>query len=383
MFNTKQLHDFHPANGPTEGLCREINVLLSRSRRKRRTCGRDAFIAQLAGVPALRKTPGIPEFRDAGPDYFTTLPHCATDAETALCRRHLESVFGIRDRESLLDFCDQQLRCQRSYLDFEAFWEGHPPFGLSELNPEAREFFTAARDFSAQFYPLLGHQGFLAWDISECVGHLRAGLACGLLSREDFDRLADSWIAQAQIFGSWEEYAASLVCGALYWDFRQDTPVRELPRSQRLWMDLVRTLLANDTAWDSGFWYVPQREKEYCLWPSEFRLYLGGWKGPDGCLVTDHITVQGKPVKWCYRETPETEVPDSGWRFFSGEESGEYVNDLSHTDVCTLNDVCNFDPDILPLLDAPCNSAFARGEDGVFYPYPFPQAGDGSEENPS
>ena len=45
--------------------------------------------------------------------------------------------------------------------------------------------------------------------------------------------------------------------------------------------------------------------------------------------------------------------------------------------------MCNFDPDILPLLDAPCNSAFARGEDGVFYPYPFPQAGDGSEENPS
>ena len=49
-----QLRDFHPACTPTEGLCAEIGALLSRSRRERRPCGRDAFIALLAGVPALR-----------------------------------------------------------------------------------------------------------------------------------------------------------------------------------------------------------------------------------------------------------------------------------------------------------------------------------------
>ena len=27
-----------------------------------------------------------------------------------------------------------------------------------------------------------------------------------------------------------------------------------LQKAQQLWMDLVRTLLANDAAWDSGFW---------------------------------------------------------------------------------------------------------------------------------
>ena len=53
-----QLHDFHPQDGP---LARDIQPLLSRSRRERRPCERDAFIALLAGVPALRKTPGLPE----------------------------------------------------------------------------------------------------------------------------------------------------------------------------------------------------------------------------------------------------------------------------------------------------------------------------------
>lgn len=366
-----QLHDFHPACAPTEGLCADISVLLSRSRRKRQPCGRDAFIALLAGVPALRKTPGLPGPRESGANYFTTLPLCASEADAALCRNHLKSVFGIQDKDSLQTFCNQQIRCHGQYLDFEGFWEGYPPFSPASLERDSLRFFTEARDFSAQFYPLVGHQGYLAWDISECVGHLRLGLACGLLSREEFDQLAEVWIAQAQIFGSWEEYAASLVCGALYWDFRQGTPISELQKSQRVWMDQVRPLLANDSAWDSGFWYTPKRQKEYRLWPSEFRLYLTDWKGPAACFVTDEVSVAGKQVGWCYREEPDADFPDSGWRFFSGDETDAYINDPQNTSLAVLNDVCNFDPDVLPLLTAPYGSAFARGEDGKFHPEPL------------
>ena len=270
-----QLHDFHPQDGP---LARDIQPLLSRSRRERRPCERDAFIALLAGVPSLRKTPGLPEGN--GADCFTTLPLCATDAGAALCRNHLKSVFGITDKQSLLAFCDRQFHCQDHYLDFEAVWEGRPLFDLASLKPDSAGFFIRMRDFSAQFYPLMGHLGYLAWDISERTGHLRAALACGLLTREEFDELAEEQIVQAQAFHSWEEYAASLVCGALYWDFRQGTSLPDLQKAQRLWMDLVRTLLANDAAWDSGFWYTPKREKEYRLWPSEMKLYLPNWEGP-------------------------------------------------------------------------------------------------------
>ena len=364
-----QLHDFHPASPPTEGLCKDINVLLSRSRRKRRPCERDAFIALLAGVPALRKTPGLP-----GPgaaDYFTTLPLCAAEGDAAACRVHLKSIFGITDRQSLLDFCDQHFHCHDQYLDFESVWEGRPLFDLAALTPAAAGFFAAARDFSAQFYPLLDHLGYLAWDISERMGHLRAGLACGLLTREEFDTLAEEQITQAQAFHSWEEYAASLVCGALYCYFRQGTPLPEIQKAQRMWMDLVRTLLANDAAWDSGFWYAPKREKEYQLWPSEMKMYLPDWEGPNGCFLTDRIAVDGCKVGWCYREEPEQGFPDSGWRFFSGDESEAYIAEISHTGVYDLNTVCNLDPEVIPLLDAPYRSAFVRGEDGKFRPEPF------------
>ena len=367
-----QLHDFHPASAPTEGLCGDISVLLSRSRRERRPCERDAFLALLAGVPALRRTPGLPEPK--GPDYFTTLPLCAAEADAAACRTHLKTVFGIKDKDGLLDFCDRQFHCQDHYLDFEAVWEGRPLFDLASLNPDAAGFFIRARDFSAQFYPLVGHLGYLAWDISERTGHLRAALACGLLTREEFDQLAEEQIAKAQAFGSWEEYAVSLVCGALYWDFRQGSQLPDLQNALRMWMDLVRNLLANDAAWDSGFWFTPKREKPFRLWPSEFRRYVTDWEGPRGCFITDQVTVEGKKIGWCYREEPEGDFPDSGWRFFSGEESDEYINDPKNTSVADINSACNFDPDILPLLTAPYGSAFARGEDGTFRPEPFEPA---------
>ena len=368
MMELSKLRDFHPCS---TGLDREIKALLDRSRRERRPCERDAFLALLAGVPSLRKVPGLPEARAAGPDFFTTLPRCASEADAAACRQQLKAVFGITDKASLLAFCGEQFRRHSDYLDFESIWEGRPSFDFASLKPESLRFFTAAQDLSAQFYPLVGHQGYLAWDISEYTGHLRLGLACGILSREEFDQLAEEPVVQAQIFGSWEEYAASLVCGALYWDFRQGTPLPGLKNAQRLWMDLVRALLANDNAWDSGLWYTPVRKKPYRLWPSEMRLYLPDWDGPNGCFVTDRISVDGCKVGWCYREEPEAGFPDSGWRFFSGDESESYIADISHTEIADLNSVCNYDPDVVPLLDAPYRSAFVRGEDGRFRPEPF------------
>lgn len=370
MIELSQLHDFHPYD---TGLKDDVQVLIREYQgqyaQPRIPCKRDQFLALLAGVPALRKTPGIPGPSGSGPDYFITLPMCATPEDAVACRTHLEKVFGIWDKNSLLEFCNRNLRCQSQYLDFEGFWEGRPPFELSELG-KALDLFQVARDFSAQFYAVTEGRGYLAWDISECMGHLRAGLACGLLSREEFDEMADYWIDQAQAFHSWPEFAVSLVCGELYWDFRQGFKLPELRRGLDLWMRLVRQLLDDENAWGSNLWYAPPRKKEYLLWPPEFRRYMLHWKGPNGCFATDHITVLGKKVGWCYREEPSGQNPDSGWRFFSGEEDDEYVNDLTHTEVYTLNTICNYDPDIIPLLDAPYGTAFYREPDGKFHMQP-------------
>lgn len=363
-----KLVDFHPYDtGLAESIRSLEQDLRGLNTNGRRPCSRDAFIALLAGIASLRKTSGIPGPNESGPNYFITLPKCVTPEAEAECKAHLEKVFGITDRQSMLEFCRQEICCHGQYLDFEGFWEGRPPFDLSQLNGGGLEFFQTSRDFSAQFYPIVGHKGYLAWDISECVGHLRSGYACGLLTREELDELAEHWIVQAQIFQDWTDFAVSLVCGELYWDFRGGSKLPELNKGFELWSKLVRMLLNDGAAWASGLWYVPSRPKEYGLWPPEFKLLLPDWEGPNGCLATDHITVLGKKVGWCYREEPDGRNPDSGWRFFSGEESDDYVNDLAHTEAYDLNSICNYDPDIIPLLTAPYGTAYARGTDGKFH----------------
>ena len=247
------LIDFHPYD---TDLAPQVLSLVQEYQNhipEQKPCERDEFIALLAGVAALRKTPGIP-----GPNQisFTTLPRCASSEDEAACRAHLEKVFGITDKRSLLDFCQQEIMCNRQYLDFVAFWEGHPPFRLEELDKRVQKFFKATRDFSAQFYHIVGHRGYLAWDISECMGHLRNGYACGLINRNEFDDLAEYWLNQTHVFSNWVDFAASLICGELYWDFRHDTKLSGLDEGLNLYRKLVSILLDNDTAWGSGMWYV-------------------------------------------------------------------------------------------------------------------------------
>jgi hypothetical protein len=81
--------------------------------------------------------------------------------------------------------------------------------------------------------------------------------------------------------------------------------------------------------------------------------------GHGGCFATDMITVDGKKVGYMYREDPDF-PNDSGWRFFSGKESEDYLEDATHTEVYDVNTIANYDPAIIPLLDSPIGAAFER-----------------------
>lgn len=94
-------------------------------------------------------------------------------------------------------------------------------------------------------------------------------------------------------------------------------------------------------------------------------------EGRGGCFATDMITVDGQKVGYMYREEPDF-PDDSGWRFFSGKESDDYLEDTSHTSIYEVNTIANYDPRIIPLLDAPVGSAFERsGWFGKFVAVPF------------
>jgi len=81
-----------------------------------------------------------------------------------------------------------------------------------------------------------------------------------------------------------------------------------------------------------------------------------------GCFATDKITVDGLKVGYMYREESDFEA-DSGWRFFSGTESQEYVDELSHTGVYEVNTIANYDRTIIPYLNYPIGTELERKND--------------------
>ncbi len=107
------------------------------------------------------------------------------------------------------------------------------------------------------------------------------------------------------------------------------------------------------------------RNRNYHVKAKEMKQLLANWEGAEGCLVSNRIMIEGSKVGFCYRENPDNNH-DSGWRFTAGDESDAYMDDPNNAGIYALNTVCNYDPDIIPLLTAPYNSDFKRDENGVF-----------------
>ena len=84
--------------------------------------------------------------------------------------------------------------------------------------------------------------------------------------------------------------------------------------------------------------------------------------GYGNCFASDEILVAGRRVGYMYREMPDNDI-DSGWRFLAGDESDEYMDNPNNLGLYDVNTVANYDPDIIPYLDAPIGSAFERDDE--------------------
>ena len=78
-----------------------------------------------------------------------------------------------------------------------------------------------------------------------------------------------------------------------------------------------------------------------------------------GCFATDRITVDGLKVGYMFRELPDKDV-FSGWTFMAGDESQEYADNPDNWAIYDVNTICNYDPAIIPYLEAAYGSAFGR-----------------------
>ncbi len=85
-------------------------------------------------------------------------------------------------------------------------------------------------------------------------------------------------------------------------------------------------------------------------------------RGHGACFATDEVTIAGKPVGYMVRSEPTFEE-DSGWVFMSGDETQAYLDDPDLSGIYDVNTIANYDPDIVPFLEAPAGSTFARTRD--------------------
>ena len=89
--------------------------------------------------------------------------------------------------------------------------------------------------------------------------------------------------------------------------------------------------------------------------------------GYGACFASDQITVEGQQVGFMYREKPDNNF-DSGWRFLSGHETQEYLDDPDNLSIYDVNTIANYDAQIVAYLSAPIGSAFSRSSSGDFVP---------------
>ena len=69
------------------------------------------------------------------------------------------------------------------------------------------------------------------------------------------------------------------------------------------------------------------------------------------CYATKQIVENELKVGYMYREIPE-DLNDSGWRFFVGSETQEYINNPDNIGIYDVNTIANYDRSIIPYLNS-------------------------------
>lgn len=308
---------------------------------------RKEFALLLSGIATCRKAPGIPVHMG-----YESLYRCRDHKDAEELKAHLSRLYGIHDRESLEEACMKQYTAGREYEQFMTFWCGAPLFDLEELEEGGRRAFEERISLASMFHPYVQERGFYAWDINERIGLGRKAFACGMITEEEFFGIFGNQIAKAQVFyHSFKEYAISCICGAVY--FVPENNEEDMLSFLEINANLVRHLLGEGGAWYRKAWYVPD-EREWV----QLLTHNGG------CIVSKQIE-EGRAIGYMYRDKDtSSKWPDTGWRFFAGDETDEYVNDPGHASIWSLNTVCNLYPDILGYVEAEGGSAFGRNSKG-------------------
>lgn len=307
---------------------------------------REEFTYLLGGIPSFRVVPGISAHMG-----FEELYHCENEADAALVKKHMKDLFDIEDMDSLLKACYTRYAGSDEYEQFMTFWKNAPMFDISELNEDGLRGFTMCMGIAANFYPILGEKGLYAWDISERINLCRLAVAGGIISDEEFAEATEPWVRMAQVFyHSYEEYAISCLCGAMYQFATEGDD--DLEGFLDLNIKILNVLFGEEGPWSTSEWYVPKE-----------REIAGLVRENLGCIISKRA-LENESINYMYREEPIEDCPDSGWRFMYGDEDHEYLEEDDNSKIIYINTICNLQPDILAYIHANVGSSFKMTEDG-------------------
>ena len=88
-------------------------------------------------------------------------------------------------------------------------------------------------------------------------------------------------------------------------------------------------------------------------------------------LAPKALINERKPILFMYRETPDNQY-DTGWRFFSGYESDDYVNNPNNIGLYDIETIVRMHPDISPYLLLPEGSVLERNNDSAQFTFCMP-----------
>lgn len=307
------------------------------------------------------------------PSYFQKVP--VFDFKMNLSREginvikdHLNRMHKISSKKSAIDVLSKYKHngCGRNYDDFLGIWTEKPLFDVNELSDEALEIFNSLKDFSYNFYEVIGEKGFLAWDVGESINIVRDCFICGYIPKELCDEIINDFAYSAfKKYNSFEEYALSYIAGGCYYMFKETGKNEEYAKNMfdKL-CDAVNDLFFDDDAnvWAQYNWFKGKEITYFKNMINIDKLIESNL----GCIVSNRISIDGCEIGYMYKEETSGENPDSGWRFFAGDEDDDYTINPDNMHVFSLNTLCNYDKKIIPLLDSPINTAFFKDEAGEY-----------------
>lgn len=344
----------------TVKLIDSVSSLFQTDKKKHHTYSIEMFTLLLSGISSCRKVRGLHHHMGFENVYVET-----KKKEKKELRAYLKQYYGIVDEESLQQCFAHMFSCNKDYIRFLALYNHHQEVTMDGFSEEQFQVMEHCASYAALFFPIVKEQGFYAFDVNEQIGLSRIALACGIINEETFWSITKPLTMRVlSMFDSWQDYARSCLCGMLYFNYRftySDEHVQEVFDLQK---DLIQGLLQDGGAWSKG-WYQKE-SKQFAIDASEMKELLRDWGEADGCMASDRILVDGCKVGYMYRVKPEKEW-DSGWRFMSGDETKEYLDQHEHVGIYRLNTICNYDIDILPFLSDEYGCAYARKEDDLFH----------------